>query len=150
MSIPAFFLLALGAWASNVLCLYSSGLSIATLTDKINLQHIIFVIGVIGTAVAFAPAQGYLVHFLVVLGVVIPPIGAIYVVDGFILRRFRYSANQIDFAWPALAAWLCGSGFGFASQSGFAQISGISSIDSLIVTVLAILAFTKAQSHLFR
>ncbi|MEM6833425.1 MAG: cytosine permease [Pseudomonadota bacterium] len=150
LSIPAFFLLALGAWSSNVLCLYSSGLSIATLTDKINLQHIIFVIGVIGTAVAFAPAQGYLVNFLVVLGVVIPPIGAIYVVDGFILRRFRYSANQIDFAWPALAAWLCGSGFGFASQSGFAQISGISSIDSLIVTVLAILAFTKAQSHLFR
>lgn len=149
LSVPAFFLLALGAWSSNVLCLYSSGLSVATLTDRLSLRKIIFVIGVIGTSIAFIPAQNYLVNFLVVLGVVIPPIGAIYIVDAFLIRRFSYAAGAAQRLAPvnsaAVGAWFLGSGFGFLSQSGIAQISGISSIDSLLVTAGVFILLQRAK-----
>lgn len=139
LAIPAFFLLTLGAWSSNVLCLYSSGLSIATMTSKVSLQQIILTCGVVGTAVAFVPAQSYLVDFLVVLGVVIPPIGAIYVVEAFYMRGFEFDLESLRSEKPfnimTLAIWLSASIFGFMSENGIIQITGISSIDSLIVAV---------------
>ena len=142
LAIPAFVLLAFGAWSSNVLCLYSSGLSIATLTTKLSLGKIITSIGIVGTAIAFVPAQGYLVNFLVVLGVVIPPIGAIYLIDAFLIRRFSYPDSEVQpaFKMTALVSWLCGSTFGFLSQASTLQITGISSIDSLLVTAIVFVA----------
>ena len=137
LTIPAFFLLLLGSWSSNVLCLYSSGLSIATLTPKIELKKIIIAAGIVGTAIAFVPAQSYLINFLVVLGVVIPPIGAIYLVEAVLVRRFNFDldilATENRFDMAALGAWAAGSAFGFFSQNGAAAITAIASIDSLIV-----------------
>ena len=147
LSIPAFFLLALGAWSSNVLCLYSSGLSIATLIERASLKQIIAGIGIIGTAIAFVPAQGYLVNFLVVLGVVIPPVGAIYLIDSFLVRRFSYEdgAAKVNYDLAALLSWLGGSAFGFLSQSSVVRVTGISSIDSLIVTALILTLWKRKQ-----
>ena len=147
LSIPAFFLLALGAWSSNVLCLYSSGLSIATLTEKVSLKQIIAVIGVVGTAIAFVPAQGYLVNFLVVLGVVIPPVGTIYLIDAFLVRRFSYEDDvpKGSYDLTALVSWLGGSLFGFLSQYGKVQVTGISSIDSLIITALILVLLKRKE-----
>ena len=145
LTLPAFLLLVLGAWSSNVLCLYSAGLSIATVADKISLRKIISGVGIIGTAIAFVPAQDYLIDFLVVLGVVIPPIGAVYLIDAFLLRRFDYAAShQVGgkAAWvnpKAFIAWGCGSLAGFMVQLGYGQISGISSVDSLLVTALVLM-----------
>jgi cytosine permease len=145
LTLPAFLLLVLGAWSSNVLCLYSAGLSIATVAGKISLRKIISGVGIIGTAIAFAPAQDYLIDFLVVLGVVIPPIGAVYLIDAFLLRRFDYAASHHvggKAAWvkpKAFIAWGCGSLAGFIVQLGYGQISGISSVDSLLVTALILM-----------
>ena len=124
--IPAFFLFALGAWASNVLCLYSSGLSIATMTNKFTLKQILLAIGVLGTSIAFVKAQAYLVGFLVALGVIIPPIGAVYLIDAFFIRRFSYGDLKDEkithYRIPALAAWGAGSAFGFVSQLSLIHI----------------------------
>ena len=133
--------------SSNVLCLYSSGLSIATLIERASLKQIIAGIGIIGTAIAFVPAQGYLVNFLVVLGVVIPPVGAIYLIDSFLVRRFSYEdgAAKVNYDLAALLSWLGGSAFGFLSQSSVVRVTGISSIDSLIVTALILTLWKRKQ-----
>ncbi|MEM6912625.1 MAG: cytosine permease, partial [Pseudomonadota bacterium] len=140
LSLPAFFLLALGAWSSNVLCLYSSGLSLATLAQDLPLRRIIAGIGITGTAIAFVPAQDYLVQFLVVLGVFIPPIAAIYLLDAFVARGFHYPQDQDGalsaFHWPALGAWIVGVVFGFLSQFQVVQITSIASLDSLLAAAL--------------
>lgn len=152
--IPAFFLFALGAWASNVLCLYSSGLSIATMTSKFTLKQILLAIGVLGTSIAFVKAQAYLVGFLVALGVIIPPIGAVYLIDAFFIRRFAYGGFKdgevkdekiAPYRIPALAAWGAGSAFGFVSQSTAIQVTGIASIDTLIVTALVLVAMERKR-----
>ncbi|MEO1043308.1 MAG: cytosine permease [Pseudomonadota bacterium] len=139
LSLPAFFLLALGAWSSNVLCLYSSGLSIATLVQNVPLRRIIAGIGILGTALAFVPAQDYLVQFLVLLGVLIPPISAIYLLDAFVARRFDYPESDhasSAFHWPALGAWVAGVLFGFLSHLQIFQLTSIASVDSLLASAL--------------
>lgn len=149
IAIPAFCLFFLGAWASNVLCLYSSGLSIATVFEKARLRHIIYIIGVIGTALAFVPAQPYIISFLVLLGVTIPPIGAIYIIDAAVFRRFQMPldapAREPRVNIAALAAWALAAVFGYLSQVGVLGLTSIASIDSLIVSALAYGAFSAKR-----
>lgn len=157
--LPAFFLLLLGAWSSNVLCLYSSGLSVATIVRKASFSKIIIAIGILGTALAFMPAQAYLINFLVLLGVVIPPIGAVYIIESFFFRRFDMDINGLEnetpFRWQAFVAWISGGVVGYLAAGnligglGFGGITGIASIDSLIASsvlysVLSIGRFSKS------
>ncbi|MEM6746345.1 MAG: cytosine permease [Pseudomonadota bacterium] len=141
LGLPAFLLLALGAWSSNVLCLYSSGLSLATIAQDLPLRRIIAGIGALGTVIAFVPAQDYLVQFLVLLGVLIPPIAAIYLLDAFVARRFHYgdAGDLSAFHWPALGAWLAGVVFGFLSHLHILQLTSIASLDSLLATAVVFL-----------
>ena len=142
--LPAFFLLFLGAWSSNVLCLYSSGLSVATIAKRTPFSKIIIVIGIIGTALAFLPAQAYLVNFLVLLGVAIPPIGAICIVETAFFRRFRMNiealAQEPIIRWQAFAAWISGGVIGYLSSKEIIGIFDIASIDSLVVSSLVYVA----------
>lgn len=136
--LPAFFLLFLGAWSSNVLCLYSSGLSVASMLKKTAFSKIIIALGIVGTAIAFLPAQAYLVNFLVLLGVVIPPIGAIYIVETAVLRRFEMNIDKLPdesaVHWQAFVAWIIGAVGGYLSSKGIFGLVDIASIDSLIIS----------------
>ena len=137
--LPGFFLMFLGAWASNVLCLYSAGLSFATLLKSIRLRHIVLGLGAVGTALAFIPAQAYIMNFLVVLGVTIPPIGVIYVLDAMLIRRFDLPVSSLDtespVRWTRVVSWAMGTLAGFATEAGFGVV-GIASLDSLLVASL--------------
>ena len=115
LAIPAFFLLLFGAWSSNVLCLYSAGLSLATVTKRWPLQKIILGVGVVGTAIAFIPAQNYLINLLVVLGIVIPPLGAIYCLDAIVIKKFEYEQvpEIASYHFTTLLSWLIGILAGF-------------------------------------
>jgi len=141
LAIPAFILLFIAGWSSNVLCLYSSGLSIATMNAKASFAKIIVGIGILGTTIALIPAQSYLIDFLLVLGVIIPPIGAIYVVNACFIRRFVFDLDGLTkesrFDLSMLAVWAGASAFGFSSQMGIVGITQISSMDSLIFALLA-------------
>jgi len=151
VAVPAFFLLLLGAWSSNVLCLYSSGLSIATVAKKIHLVHIIVSIGIIGTAIALVPAQTYLINFLVLLGVTIPPIGAIYIVEAMFVRRFSMNIGDLQnegaVNYSAFMAWGLAALAGYLSESGIFGIVNISSIDSLIVSTLVYVVLNWARAN---
>ena len=152
LAVPAFLLLTLGAWSSNVLCLYSSGLSIATIGGAQRLKQIVVVLGVLGTALAYLRAQDYLVQFLVILGVTIPPIGAIYVLEA-TFRRFDFDDRALAEqpavrAW-GLGAWLIGSGVGFTAQYSGLVLTGVASLDALatasLVSVLSLLYRAKQK-----
>ena len=143
--LPAFFLLFLGAWSSNVLCLYSSSLSVATLMARARLSHIIIAIGVVGTALAYVMVQEAIVDYLVLLGITIPPIGAIYIVEAMFVRRFSMELDDLDsepsFNLRAFGAWAAAIAVGYCSDRGLMGIVGIASIDSLIVACALYAAF---------
>ena len=147
--VPAFFLLFLGAWSSNVLCLYSSSLSVATLMERARLSHIIIAIGVAGTALAYFMVQEAIVDYLVLLGITIPPIGAIYIVEAVLVRRFRMDLEELDgepgFNIRAFGAWAGAIAVGYCSDQELMGIVGIASIDSLIVASALYAAFQWGQ-----
>lgn len=135
VGLPAFLLLFLGAWSSNVLCLYSSSLSISTVITKARYTAVVLVIGALGTALAMIDAQSYLVNFLVLLGITIPPIGAIYLVDALLLtgESAQHRKPSGDTRWPAVVAWLAAAAFGFFVQQGWVRLSGVAAIDAILL-----------------
>ena len=143
--LPAFFLLFLGAWSSNVLCLYSSSLSVATLIAKARLSHIVIAVGGAGTVLAYVMVQEAIVDYLVLLGITIPPIGAIYIVEAMFVRRFGMGLEELDgepgFNIRAFVAWAGAIAVGYCSDKELMGIVGIASIDSLIVASALYAAF---------
>ncbi|NDV89654.1 hypothetical protein GTH32_00385 [Alteromonas sp. 345S023] len=138
--IPASLLLLFGSWSSNVLCLYSSALSISTLLPKISLKRIIFTIGVVGTSLALVQAQSYLIGFLVILGLTIPPIGAIYCTEVLIARRHGCNIEDLG-SEPAVRSigfisWFVGTFIGYLSQNDVVNLTSIPSLDALLASSL--------------
>ena len=137
IGIPAFLLLLLSAWCSNVLCLYSSALSFSTVAPQIQLKSIIFFVGVVGTALAFGYSPDYFIGFLVLLGIAIPPIASIYVIDIILIRRGLCETNtlqkepSIDVA--AFVAWILASVVGYLTLNEYLSLTGASALDTIVL-----------------
>lgn len=138
IGIPAFLLLLLGSWSSNVLSLYSSGLSLATIFTRVHLWQIILVIGAVGTAMAFLDIQIYLVKFLLLLGISIPPVASIYVLETLVFRRSKCEVRDLKQDAPinrtAFIAWGAGIAMGLLTQSDICSITSIAAIDTIIIS----------------
>ncbi len=153
VGLPAFALLFLGAWSSNVLCLYSSSLSLATVVDRLSYGKVVVVIALLGTLLAMVNAQSYLVNFLVLLGITIPPIGAIYLVQALLLEPLGVGSESDDGAdhsvsgtqWRAMAAWLGAALFGFLVQNDYLRITGVSAIDAILVSAFLFLLLNRGR-----
>jgi cytosine permease len=104
--IPALAMLLLSVWTINALNLYSAGLSMAATFPGVRQWVIIVVGGTIGCIFALLGIINSFIPFLVTLGLIIPPIAAIYVIDGF--SRFRGADGEAPPAirWDAIGVWL--------------------------------------------
>lgn len=132
---PAFFLLLLSSWSSNVLTLYSSSLSINTIAPAFSLKSITLLIGVLGTAIAFTDVQKYFIDFLILLSISIPPVGAIYCLNFWINKQNNcMNACVNNNHWSAIYAWLAGCLVGWCSYKGYFYITHVASLDSIILS----------------
>ncbi|TQS71209.1 cytosine permease [Ornithinibacillus gellani] len=128
----------------NNLNLYSSSLGFTNIFDsifkvKLNRGMVTLVIGVIGTLLSILGILDYFVDFLVFLGVLVPPIAGIIVVEYFILRTHRKALDEsraegklpehVEGIHPVtLIAWAAGF------VAGYTMTIGIPSINSLIIS----------------
>jgi cytosine permease len=107
---PVLFLLLLPTWTVNALNLYSSSLSLGTTFPKVRPWLFTLLGGTIGAAFALLGILDAFIPFLLFLGLIIPPIAAIYVIDAVTTWRDADSAASIAAVpvvrWPALATWL--------------------------------------------
>ncbi|NKB39274.1 MAG: hypothetical protein GKR93_19255 [Gammaproteobacteria bacterium] len=140
IGVPAFLLLLLSSWCSNVLCLYSSGLSMSTILVRAHLWQLILTIGIIGTAIAFMYSENYFISFLVLLGVAIPPVASIYVLNVILLRKGVCEISSLEeesaFNKEAFIAWLLAVIAGYTANEQVFSISGIATIDSIVIASL--------------
>lgn len=140
VGLPAFFLLLLGAWSSNVLCLYSSGLSFSTILIRFHLWQVILSVGIVGTLLALFGALDYFTDFLLFLGITIPPIGAIYIIDVLLVRQGEFSAETLTqepaYDISAFAAWFLATVAGYVAAESIIALTGIASIDSIIIAAI--------------
>ncbi|MFS0783772.1 purine-cytosine permease family protein [Bacillus sp. 1P06AnD] len=130
----------------NNVNLYSSSLGFTNLIDslfgvKTNRGIVTLVIGAIGTVLSILGILDKFVDFLVLLGVMIPPIAGIIVVDYFILKTHRKELDESrekgelpatveSFNPVSIIAWIAG----FAG--GYFITLGIQSINSLVISAV--------------
>ncbi len=136
IGIPAFLLLILAAWSSNVLSVYSGALALATVFRRLDLRVLIVGVGTLGTLLALAGAGDYLIEYLVLLGITIPPISSIYLVDTLLFRKRFDEAELIKrprLALKALATWIAAVSVGACSHLGFFTLTSVAALDSIVV-----------------
>lgn len=141
---PAFFLLLLSSWSSNVLCLYSSSLSINTICPSLSLKNITLFIGALGTVIALTDVQVYFIEFLILLGILIPPVGAIYCLNFWINKNNTVIVTgNTNYHWSAIYAWLTGCLLGWLNYQGYFTLTQIASLDSIVFSSIFYLVLRR-------
>ncbi|WP_077145535.1 cytosine permease [Sphingopyxis sp. KK2] len=104
--LPALAMLILSVWTINALNLYSAGLSLAATFPRLKQGWIIVIGGAIGCLFALLGIINSFIPFLIALGLIIPPIAAIYVIDGFMTFRDRDEVATVAVRWEAIGVWI--------------------------------------------
>lgn len=143
---PALILLVFSSWTLNALNLYSASLSLSATFPQVSPTAFTVAGGIVGAAFALAGIINAFVPFLLALGVIIPPIAAIYVIDGFGLYRrmrgARAAAEPSAVNWPAIATWLGSIALVVPMELYWRSFTGVSTLDATIVAAIAYGAVT--------
>lgn len=106
-----FLLCNLGSICSH--CLYFSAVGYSRMTGS-RMRVCALVLGVIGTAIAAANVWALFIPWLSLLGIIVPPIGAVLIVDLLLLRPG--AAIESDWRAGAFGAWAVGAATAFAAE----------------------------------
>ncbi|MEV0083981.1 cytosine permease [Saccharopolyspora sp. NPDC050642] len=89
-------------------CLYNGALGWSHLVRS-KMRLLTLVLGVIGVIVALLGAWDYFVNWLSILGVLVPPLGAVLIADQIILRGRLAGRAETRFRQTAFIAWAAGA-----------------------------------------
>ncbi|NNG66093.1 purine-cytosine permease family protein [Caldanaerobacter subterraneus] len=150
----AAFLVIFSTIKINDLNLYAASLGITNFLDavfniKVNRGVVTLFVGLIGTVLSIMGILDKFVNFLLILGVAIPPIGGIMVVDYFILKRFRKVLEEsrkkgelpqiVESINPiAILSWIIGSLIGYYVHWGIPALNSLITAGALywIISVI--------------
>ena len=88
----ALAVLIFATWTTNVINLYSTALASRASVALGDYRSVVVVMGVVGTGAALIGISDNLIEFLVVMGLLVPPVAGVYLADFFIFKRHDYSA----------------------------------------------------------
>lgn len=125
----------------NNLNLYSSSLGFTNIFDtilnvKLNRGLVTLAIGIIGTLLSVMGILGRFTDFLVFLGVLVPPIAGIIVVDYFVLRTHKKELDasrmkgtlpetEENVNWVTMISWAAGFAVGYFVKMGIPSINSL-------------------------
>lgn len=133
----------LSALKVNDTALYSSSLAVTHLLEvftkkKFSYRRITCMLGIFGTLLSVLGILGQFTGFLIMLGILFPPIAGVMMVDYYLIRNSRalldatrhqgkLPASEATPAvgWTALCAWLVGSIAGFTVQVGIPSLNAL-------------------------
>lgn len=96
-------------------CLYNGALGWSHLTRS-RMRTLTLVLGIVGILAAVLGAWHYFVNWLAVLGVVVPPLGAVLIADQVLLVKRTTGRSPQRFRVTALLAWAIGAGAALLSH----------------------------------
>lgn len=146
---PVLFLLLLPTWTVNALNLYSSSLSLGSTFPKVRQWVFTVAGGVIGTILALMGILEAFIPFVLFLGLIIPPIAAIYVIDAWTRYRTADAAESLlglpKFDWRAIATWLVSVVVGVLGTYKGWTLTTVPALDATIVAaaIYAVLLKTR-------
>ncbi len=141
----------------NDVNLYGSSLHLTNVIQalfrrRVNRGVVTAVLGGLGTLFSMIGVLEHFIDFLLILGVAIPPIGGVLIVDYFILKRDRVAlaATRQKLSLPATCEWMNPVGilawlFGFLASYGVP--SGIASLNSILASGLLYFAGMKILAY---
>jgi cytosine permease len=129
LGLPAMLTVALTAWSTNAFNLYAATLIGSTLRPRQPPWHLALAAGLIGTLLGLAGISSLLIPYLLWLGVCIPPIAGVYLVNAWLGPRPSQAAWHAD----ALIAWLLGSGWAALAPRWGLALTPVPALDSILV-----------------
>ena len=128
----AFLVVNLGSVCTH--CLYNGAVGWSAIV-KGKMRVLTVVLGAIGILVATLGVWSFFIDWLNLLGVIVPPIGAIIIVDQLVVRRGTLTDDVVGFRWQPFAAWAIGSVAALAIN--FAAPSWSTVVVGLVVSAVA-------------
>lgn len=116
-------------------CLYNGAVGFGNLTGK-TMRQLTIVLGVIGVIAAVAGVWSYFATWLNILGVLVPPIGVVLILDQLVFAK-RRAASGASLYWKPFAAWAFGAGCALVTHFFAPWLS-----DAVVAMVAGGLAFT--------
>jgi len=116
-------------------CLYNGAVGFGHITGK-TMRQLTIVLGVVGTAAAVAGIWSYFEAWLSLLGVLVPPIGVVIILDQLVFAS-RRAPTTSALSWKPFAAWAIGAAVALLTHLYTPQLS-----DAVVAMVIGGLAFT--------
>jgi cytosine permease len=134
-------------WTTNVINLYSTALAARASVPLGQYRSVVVVSGIVGTIAAVIGISENLINFLVIMGLLVPPIAGVYLVDFFVFKRTDFSPERLENR-PAIRinATVVGLGTGIVSTGMYfsgMSLTSIGALDSLFMSVAAYVALQK-------
>lgn len=120
LSVLAFLFLYCNLGSVCAHCLYNAATGWSRILSS-HMRLMAIVLGLVGIAVAAGNVWAFFIEWLSLLGILVPPIGAIIIVDQYLLRR--PAVIDQDWRWPAFAGWAIGSLVAFGVEFYAPQFS---------------------------
>jgi cytosine permease len=136
----AMFVIVFATWTTNDNNLYSGALAIYTLIRALPKWLLTVIGGALGTILALAGIIGQFTAWLSILGVTIPPIGAVMAVDFFLFMGSQYRYEKLG-GLPAVRAvpilsWAVATAFGFLTYFKVFTFTTAPALDTIIVAAV--------------
>jgi len=147
----ALAVLVFATWTTNVINLYSAALAARASLPAGSYGVMVVVLGVLGTLAALAGIAERLIDFLILLGLLVPPVAGVYLADFFVFGRRDYTGEQL----VARAAFRGGAllvAFGTGVVSTWlhfrgSSLTGVGALDSLAIAFFAHSALETASGR---
>lgn len=145
--IVSLLVLVFATWTTNVINLYSAALASRASVPYGNYRGVVVVTGIVGTIAALVGIADHLIEFLVVMGLLVPPIAGVYLADFFWFKRTDFSPERLE-GRPAIRvnAVVVGLGTGVLSTWMFyseRSLTSLGALDSLFISIAAYIALQK-------
>lgn len=141
--VPALAMLVLSTWTINAANLYSASLSLSATFPSVRPRIFTLIGGAIGACFALLGIIDAFIPFLLFLGLIIPPIAAIYVIDGFTAFRNKDAAESMQqlpaIRWPALCVWVGSVGISMLASMRDISLTTVPALDATIIAAIAYL-----------
>lgn len=115
-------------------CLYNGAVGFGNLSGH-TMRRLTLVLGAIGTAAAVAGIWSHFVAWLNILGVLVPPIGIILILDQLVFTHRRGADAELH--WKPFAAWAVGAAAALLAHYQAPQLS-----DAVVAMAVGAVAFT--------
>jgi cytosine permease len=143
----ALAVLVFATWTTNVINLYSTALASRASVPLGNYRSVVVIMGIVGTIAAVVGISENLIDFLVVMGLLVPPIAGVYLVDFFVFKRTDFSPERLA-RRPAIRvnAVVVGLGTGvFATWMYYSDrsLTSIGALDSLLMSMVFYIVLQK-------